>query len=206
MVQSNKNRYTFSNKENCKRERVSHKVFATYSSDECFKEDRKVESMTTQNETFRPYFLRTDEGEASWYLSTRCTLKATSESTGGALGLVEAKVLPGMAAPWHVHHREDEMFYLLEGKVLFKCGDELFQADPGSFVFLPRDIPHSYKNVGETTARWLILTTPAGVERYFVEAGVPALDEGIRPQPPDPQKLAAISAKYGLEILGPAPF
>jgi len=157
--------------------------------------------MSTQDITLRPYFLRTKEGEATWFLSTRCTLKASSKSTGGALTLIEALV-----APWHVHHREDEMFYLLEGNVLFKCGDELFQAGSGSFIFLPRDIPHSYKNIGETAARWLILTTPAGIERFFMEAGTPALEDGLRPQPLDPKKLAAIAAKYGQEILGPPPF
>jgi quercetin dioxygenase-like cupin family protein len=162
--------------------------------------------MSMQNTLLQPYFLQAAEGEATWFQSNRLTLKANSESTGGALTLIEALVPAGGASPWHVHHREDEMFYLLEGNVLFKCGDELFQASPGSFVFLPRDIPHSYKNVGETTARWLILTTPAGAEGFFFEAGTPALEDGLRPQPLDPQKLATIAAKYGLEILGPPPF
>ena len=95
---------------------------------------------------------------------------------------------------------------ILEGNVLFKCGDELFQAGAGSFVFLPRDIPHSYKNIGETNAKWLILTTPAGAEAFFIESGTPAFEDGLRPQPLDPQKLATIALKYGLEILGPPPF
>ncbi len=96
--------------------------------------------------------------------------------------------------------------YVLEGEVLIKCGDELFQADPGSFVFLPRDIPHSYKNVGETAVRWLLLTVPAGIEGFFTAGGTPALDDGLRPQPLDRQKLAAVAAQYGQEILGPPPF
>ena len=162
--------------------------------------------MSTQNTTLKPYFLKQNEGEALWHLSSRLSIKASIESTGGALALIEAVVSPGMTAPWHVHHREDEMFYVLEGTVLFKCGDELFQAEAGSFVFLPRDIPHSYKNIGETNARWLILTTPAGIERFFMEIGTPALEDGISPQPLDMAKAAAAGAKYGQEILGPPPF
>jgi quercetin dioxygenase-like cupin family protein len=120
--------------------------------------------MSMQNTMLQPYFLQASEGQATWFLTSRMTLKASSESTAGALTVIEVLQAPGGAAPWHVHHREDEMFYLLEGNVLFKCGDELFQAGPGSFVFLPRDIPHSYKNVSETNARWLLMTTSAGAE------------------------------------------
>jgi quercetin dioxygenase-like cupin family protein len=162
--------------------------------------------MSLNNTTLQPYMLQAAEGSATWFLTNRMTVKASSAATGGALTVIEVLALPGGTAPWHVHHREDEMFYLLEGDVLFKCGDEVFQAGSGAFVFLPRDIPHSYKNVGETAARWLILTTPAGSEDFFIEAGTPALAEGVHPQPLNPQRLGAVAAKYGLEILGPPPF
>jgi len=115
-------------------------------------------------------------------------------------------VAPETAPPWHVHHRDDEMFYILDESFLFKCGDELFEAGPGSFVFLPSGIPHSFKNVGQTVAKFLVLTTPAGFDQYFVDAGTPALEEGLRPQPVDPEKLTAIAAQYSMEILGPPPF
>jgi quercetin dioxygenase-like cupin family protein len=162
--------------------------------------------MSAQPTSLHPYFLRANEGEALWYTTLRMTLKATSKSTGGTLSLVEALAAPGTTPPWHVHHHDDEMFYILEGSFLFKCGDERFEGGPGTFVFLPRGIPHSFKVVGETVARFLVLGTPAGVDQYFVDAGTPALEEGLRPQPIDFQKLAAISAQYGMEILGPSPF
>ena len=133
-------------------------------------------------------------------------LKASHKSTGGALTIIEVLQAPGRAAPWHVHRREDEMFYVLDGEVLFKCGDELVQGQPGSFVFLPRDIPHSYKNVGDTTARWLILTTPAGAEGFSRDSGTPALEDCIRSQPLDPRRFTAVAARYRIEILGPPPF
>jgi mannose-6-phosphate isomerase-like protein (cupin superfamily) len=162
--------------------------------------------MSAQNTSLHPYILQANEGEAVWYTAARMTLKATSESTGGALSLVEALAPPDFAPPWHVHHRDDEMYYILDGSFLIKCGDELFQGGPGSFVFLPHGIPHSFKVVGETLARFLVLTTPAGFDQYFVDAGTPALEEGLRPQPIDFQQMAAIGVKYGMEILGPPPF
>jgi quercetin dioxygenase-like cupin family protein len=150
--------------------------------------------------------LQANEGQAVWYTATRMTLKATSESTRGALSLVEVLEPPDHAPPWHVHRGDDEMFYVLDGSFLFKCGDELFEGGTGTFVFLPRDIPHSFKNIGGTLARFLVLCTPAGIDQYFVDAGVPALSEGLRPQPIDFGQMAAIAAKYGVEILGPPPF
>jgi quercetin dioxygenase-like cupin family protein len=162
--------------------------------------------MVLSNMALQPYFSQGGQGQAAWFGTTHMTVKAGSESTGSGLTAIEVLSPPGGSAPWHVHHREDEIFYVLEGSAVFKCGDELFQAGPGAFVFLPRDIPHSYKTLGEAPARWLLLTTPAGAEGFFIEAGVPAAEDGVGSQPLDPRKLGAIAAKYGLEILGPPPF
>jgi mannose-6-phosphate isomerase-like protein (cupin superfamily) len=162
--------------------------------------------MSAQPTSLHPYILQANEGEAVWYLTTRMTLKATSASTGGTLSLVEALAAPGTAPLWHVHQRDDEMFYILDGAFLFQCGDERFEGGPGSFVFLPHGIPHSFKVVGQTLAKFLVLTTPTGFDQYFVDASTPALEEGLGPQPVDPEKLAAIGAQYGMEILGPPPF
>src|SRR5215475_1220712 len=82
-------------------------------------------------------FLRPDEGRAIWFLSNRMTIKATGASTGGAFGLVESLIAPGFSPPLHVHHREDESFWVLEGELTMRCGDRSFRAGPGSFVFLP---------------------------------------------------------------------
>jgi mannose-6-phosphate isomerase-like protein (cupin superfamily) len=162
--------------------------------------------MSAQPTSFHPYILQAHEGEAVWWTTARVTLKATSTLTGGALSLVEVLAPPDYAPPWHVHHRDDEMFYILDGLFLFKCGDELFEAGPGAFVFLPRDIAHSFKNVGETLARFLVLNAPAGFDQFIVDAGTPALEEGLPPQSLDFGRMAAVAAKYGVEILGPPPF
>jgi mannose-6-phosphate isomerase-like protein (cupin superfamily) len=92
-----------------------------------------------------------EPGEAVWFTVNRMTIKATAESTGGAFGLVEAIGPAASSSPLHVHHREDESFYLLEGRLTVRCGDRTFTAEPGSFTFLPRGVPHSF--VVEATSR-----------------------------------------------------
>jgi mannose-6-phosphate isomerase-like protein (cupin superfamily) len=90
------------------------------------------------------------EGEAVWFTNNLMTLKATAQSTGGAYGLVEALAPAGSGPPVHVHHREDEAFWVLEGNLTVLCGEETFTAGPGSYTFLPRDIPHAFVVEGDS--------------------------------------------------------
>jgi quercetin dioxygenase-like cupin family protein len=139
-------------------------------------------------------------------LGSLMSLKASGEQTGGAFGLIEQVLPPGFAPPLHIHHHEDEAFYLLEGEMSFTCGDQTIRAKPGSFIFFPRDIPHWFRVEGTKSARLLQLNTPAGLERFFVEAGKPAKELVLPPaELPDLEKLVSIAAKYNLEILGPPP-
>lgn len=101
------------------------------------------------------------------------TFKGTTENTGGAL-LFEACVPPQSGPLPHIHHREDEAFYVLEGDIEVLEGDRTFVAGAGSFVFLPRGVVHGFKNVGAQPARMLIMATPAGLEKFFEEVGQPA--------------------------------
>src|SRR6476469_4455945 len=100
-----------------------------------------------------PSFLEPGEGPAIWFLRNRMSVKATAGSTGGAFGLVESLVAPGFSPPLHVHHREDETFYVLEGELTMKCGDRTFRAAAGAFVFLPREVPHTFVVEGDQPAR-----------------------------------------------------
>ena len=121
----------------------------------------------------RPYALPPGEGHAIWYRGTLMTVKATSEQTGGALTVIEHAFPPGFGAPLHLHHRDIEPWYVLEGTVSFTCGDLSFEATPGAFVYLPRDVPHSFR-VGDTEpAKMLLLSIPAGLEGMFQEIQVP---------------------------------
>ena len=160
--------------------------------------------MTAAQTALDAQFLRPDEGRAIWFLANRMTIKATSANTGGAFGLVESLIAPGFSPPLHVHHREDESFWVLEGELTMRCGDRIFSAGPGSFVFLPRDVPHTFVVEGDAPARMLTLLTPGGGEGVFIEGGRPAEGEGLPPAaPPDVENLRRVSERYGAEIVGP---
>jgi len=149
-------------------------------------------------------FVGPGEGRAIWFLRNRMTVKATAETTGGAFGLLESLIAPGFSPPMHVHHREDESFYVLEGEMTMQCGDRRFRAAAGSFVFLPRGIPHSFVVEGDRPARMLTLLTPGGGEGLFVDAGRRAENDGLPPAAsPDIDSLKRVSERYGAEIVGP---
>jgi len=152
----------------------------------------------------KPFIRSPGEGEASWFLTNHMTLKATKDETGGGFGLVESLIAAGSSPPLHVHHGEDESFYVLEGELTFRAGDETFEVEPGSFVFLPRDLPHTFVVEGDAPARLLTLLTPGGGERFFVDGGRTPENEGLPPAgPPDIEKLKQVAAEFGNEIVGP---
>jgi quercetin dioxygenase-like cupin family protein len=144
------------------------------------------------------------EGEETWFQPNLMVVKATRETTGGAFGLVESWVRAGSSPALHVHRREDESFWVLEGRVRFRCGEQDILAGPGSFVFLPRDVPHTFVVQGDEDAHMLTLLTPGGGERFFVDAGRPPDRPGLPPPgPPDVEKLKQVAPLYGAEIVGP---
>jgi mannose-6-phosphate isomerase-like protein (cupin superfamily) len=144
------------------------------------------------------------QGEAVWFLTNRITVKATSAMTNGAYGLFEAQMPAGFSPPLHVHHGEDEAFWVLDGNFTFRCGDQTVRVGPGGFVFAPRDIPHTFLCEGPGPGRVLTLVSPGGAEAFFVEAGRPAERDGLPPAaPPDIARLKQVSPKYNMEIIGP---
>jgi quercetin dioxygenase-like cupin family protein len=128
---------------------------------------------------------------------------ATGEDTGGRYALWEAIVPPGGGPPPHVHSREEEGFYVLEGEITFTVGDQRLVAKAGTFANLPVGTPHSFKNESGRPARMLISVAPAGLEQMFFEFGVP-LPEGSTTALPttneEIEKLLAVAPRYGIEI------
>jgi quercetin dioxygenase-like cupin family protein len=154
----------------------------------------------------RLYGLGKNEGQAVWFLNTLTVVKATAKETNGAFGLVEEVAAAGFASPYHVHHAEDETFYLIEGELEFISGGRRLAGGPGFFVFLPRDVPHGFRVVGTSPARFLIFAAPAGFEGFVIEMGEPASSLTLpAPTAPDMERLIAVAAKYQIEILGPLP-
>jgi mannose-6-phosphate isomerase-like protein (cupin superfamily) len=156
------------------------------------------------NPTERLFARGPAEGQALWFINNRTIVKATADLTGGAYGLVESWVPAGYSPPLHVHHREDEAFYVVEGKVTMRCGDRTLTGGPGSFFFLPRDVPHTFLVDASGPAHLLTLISPGGGEGFFVAAGRPAEHDGLPPQEPiDVARLRAAGAQFGAEIVGP---
>ena len=147
-----------------------------------------------------------DEGRSLHLSGDTYTFKALGEDTGGSLVLLEARVPPLGGPPPHIHHAEDEFFWLLEGELEFLTNGRTFTANAGSFVYVPKGTTHCFKNMGTQTTRMLAAFTPAGIEGMFFEVGRPAT-EGSSPAPPDQEeieKLLAAAPRYNVEILPPA--
>ena len=150
------------------------------------------------------YALTKGEEEGIWFLNTLMVVKAGGDDTRDGFTLIECEVPAEFGPPPHIHHDEEEGFYVLEGEVTVTCGEQTWTVDPGGFALLPRGIPHSFQ-VSETgNAKVLQITSPAQFERFAAEAGEPA-EAMVLPEPtePDVEKLLAIAAKYGNEILPP---
>ena len=154
----------------------------------------------------QPQLLVQNQGQAIWFLNSLTILKATRESTGGAFALAEQFMAPGFITPYHRHRLEDEIFYVIDGHLTFVIGGRKMSAGPGTYVYGPREIPHGFRVDGGEEARILVWTTPAGFERFLVELGEPAQELRI-PEPVrhDEHHIAAVAAKYQIEILGPLP-
>ncbi|WJV44590.1 cupin domain-containing protein [Streptomyces flavofungini] len=150
--------------------------------------------------------VRSGEGQSLWVVGDTYTVKASGDSTNGAFALLEASVPPGGGPPPHVHGREDEAFYLLDGELEVLAGGTTARAHVGDFLYLPRGIVHGFTNPGVTPARMLILTAPAGFERFFAEAGAPARPGEQAPpfDPADFARLAELTRAYGAHIEAPA--
>jgi mannose-6-phosphate isomerase-like protein (cupin superfamily) len=148
------------------------------------------------------YALAKDEGDGVWFLGTLMTIKAGHAETGGAYTLVEQTTPPLFGPPLHVHHAEDEAFYVLDGALHLVCGEKSFDAGPGSFVMLPRGIPHAFQ-VGANGARLLQITSPAGFEGFAHEVGDPATSAELPPPVvPDLPRLVAAAERHGSSIVG----
>lgn len=131
---------------------------------------------------------------------------ATGAETEGKYTLIEAIVGPGGGPPPHLHRREEEGFYVIEGEITFTIEGRRVVAKAGAFANIPIGVPHAFTNETDRPARMLISLAPAGLEEMFFEFGVP-LPEGTTDCPPPSQaeieKLTAIAPRYGIELLVP---
>jgi quercetin dioxygenase-like cupin family protein len=125
-------------------------------------------------------------------------IRIHGRDTGGVLSVVESHDTPGGGPPPHIHHREDETFQILEGDYEFTVGGQTVSAGPGTTLFAPRGIPHSYRCVGPTRGKLSVTLTPAGFENFFEHIGAmtPQEQQNI-------PRVIELGSKYGLEFLPP---
>jgi quercetin dioxygenase-like cupin family protein len=146
----------------------------------------------------------TTNPEPLWFIGGLVYVHLDGERTGGAFALAERRARRGDMPPLHVHHRDDETFHLLDGEVTLHVGEQTIALTEGQTALAPRGVPHTYR-VESETARWLVINSPAGFERFLRAAGEHATSEQLPPEgrPFDPAALAQHAAEQGIDILGP---
>jgi quercetin dioxygenase-like cupin family protein len=163
----------------------------------------------TQEQLDADYLLDKDSGvvDVWWPYQPqvgRYTAKIGAEQTDGRLFQLLCRDRRGGAPPLHIHHREDETFYVIAGEITFFVGDRRIEARAGDFLFAPKGVSHAYL-VTSDHAEYLTSFSPAGAERFFAEVAPSVVPGEPAPSPsePDPEKFARIAASYGIEIVGP---
>ena len=142
-----------------------------------------------------PKIVRNDEGQKLNVIGDNQNIKLTGEDTGGQFTLIEQFNDPGIGIPPHVHENEDEVFQVLTGEVEMTVGEKSMTLKAGDLIFCPKDIPHSWKVVGEEKARAMLSIFPAGLEKMFEELSKLPLG------PPDLEKVGQICGKYNLRFV-----
>jgi mannose-6-phosphate isomerase-like protein (cupin superfamily) len=153
--------------------------------------------------TAEPLVVQAKGGEARWWFEALAVIRATAADTAGQMTIIEVTEPPGHEAPLHVHHREDEAFFILEGTATIHVGDESFEVGPGDYALGPRDIPHRY-SIGPEGCRMLFICTPGGFENLVREMSMPAERRTLPPpsdEEPDWERVAAVAEANGCELL-----
>jgi quercetin dioxygenase-like cupin family protein len=152
----------------------------------------------------RPFLVRPGEGQSVWSLGGRFTIKVGGQDAEGRFALVEAVAFQSTEPPLHIHHYEDEAWYILDGKMTFYVGDTVLEATAGSSVLAPKGIPHTFTVDVEPT-RVLVFASPAGFEHFAVALGEPAIadDPPTDLAVPGPEVLGPVAARFGIEVVGP---
>jgi quercetin dioxygenase-like cupin family protein len=144
------------------------------------------------------------QGESVWSLGARFTVKLAGQAPDNHYSLVEAVAFRSTEPPLHIHSREDEAWYVLDGQITFHVGEDVHRAPSGAFVFAPRGIAHTFTVDVEPT-RVLVLASPSGFEHFALELGEPAIDDnppaGLTV--PGPDVLGPVAERYGIKVVGP---
>jgi quercetin dioxygenase-like cupin family protein len=146
------------------------------------------------------------EKEALNWLGELAIIHVTGKETNGSYCIIELYATTKGSPPWHVHHNEDESFYIIDGKFTFFVGDKTYEATSGDYLLAPRDIPHTYTVDSPGHARLLMICSPAGFENAVRDMSTPATSL-VPPNPEEAElnfdKITDIAAQYGVEFISP---
>ena len=147
---------------------------------------------------------RSGRTQPLWFIDNLVHVHIDGDTSDGSLALHDERGRRGNMPPLHVHHRDDETFYVIAGELSLFVGGEHLVLATGQAAFAPRDVPHSYR-VESEEAHWLVITTPAGFESFVRKVAEPAPADELPTagRRHDPAVLAQAAAKVGIEILGP---
>lgn len=152
-------------------------------------------------ERLRVIHLPAGVGPSYWVYGDKDIMKVTSQETGGKLAVVETLVPPHGGPPPHIHRREDEAFYVIDGDFEVLDNDRTFNVTAGAFVYMPQGSLHYFKNLHDEPKKLLLLFFPAGFEKYLVEVGTPVAEGELAPSRLTDMELAnRIAPNYGLEF------
>jgi mannose-6-phosphate isomerase-like protein (cupin superfamily) len=146
------------------------------------------------------------QGSATWAMGSLFERLVAADRTGGTLGAAIVTQPPGLATPTHIHTREAEAWFVLDGSLTYKAGPDLVDLTGGDFIYLPANVPHAFRITGKSPARYFALTLPGTLLDLYDEVGRPATerrlpDGGIPLE--DIQRWNELAPRYGLRIVGP---
>jgi mannose-6-phosphate isomerase-like protein (cupin superfamily) len=149
----------------------------------------------------QPIIVGPQDGKSVTAFGDTIVFKLVGSQTGNGVTIGVATAPPGGGPPLHVHHREDEIFIVESGDMEVNVGGEWLTAAPGSLIYLPKDVPHQFRNAGQTTLRFWMIAMPSGFEGFYERCEEIFAAGG----PPNMEKIFEACSDFGLEILGPPP-
>jgi len=167
--------------------------------------------MADQSTDTRPltaFYRPAGSAPATWAMGSLFEQVLSAADSGGALGLALVTQPPGTATPLHRHTREAEAFFLLDGSMTYRAGEETFHLTGGDFIWLPPGLPHAFRVTGPAPVRFLGLASPGGLLALYDEVGIPATERRLPGE--DGQTMGEeiarwneVGPRYGLQVVGP---
>ena len=164
--------------------------------------------LTTDAQPLSAFYRPAGSAPATWAMGSLFEQVLSAADSGGVLGMALVTQPPGIATPLHRHTREAEAFFLLDGSMTYRAGDDTFHLCAGDFIWLPEGLPHAFRVTGSTPVRFLGFSSPGGHMALYDEVGIPATerrlpgDDGL-PMGEEISRWNEVGPRYGLQVVGP---